>query len=105
MSCSMILDPQPRPVKVPLDDPEIVTAAREAIEDFNEDMGTHLRLVRVLEANEWFSPIRSRHYYYLTLEAADAGVVRVYKTEVVEGLQSMIPQSFHHVGDYKSVEA
>lgn len=62
--------------------------------------------MRVLEANEWFSyGRRSRHYYYLTLEAADAGVVKVYKTEVVVGYQSMIPKSFHHVADYKSVEA
>lgn len=36
MSCAIIQNPHPRPVKVPLDDPQIVTAAREAIEYFND---------------------------------------------------------------------
>ncbi|RXH67617.1 hypothetical protein DVH24_027764 [Malus domestica] len=65
---------------IPVDDPNVVTLAQFAVTSFNQQKNAQLQFLRVVMASD--QGALPCCLYYLTLEAVDAGAVKVYRAQV-----------------------
>ncbi|XP_004303766.1 PREDICTED: uncharacterized protein LOC101296880 [Fragaria vesca subsp. vesca] len=73
------------PYAQPADDPNIMACAHLAVEEFNKQKDAKLQFVRAVKAyRQYDSWWHSDMYYYLTLEAVEAEVVKTYQAIVLE---------------------
>ncbi|XP_020420582.1 multicystatin-like [Prunus persica] len=63
-----------------IDDPDTISPTRFAVKEYNKQKNAQLQFVRVLKA--WHERRGPYMLYYLTLEAVDEGVVKVYQAFV-----------------------
>ncbi|KAL6275428.1 hypothetical protein ACE6H2_019029 [Prunus campanulata] len=63
-----------------IDDPDTISPTSFAVKEYNKQKNAQLQFVRVLRA--WHERLGGYMLYYLTLEAVDEGVVKVYQALV-----------------------